>query len=145
MKRWIIGFLFLSFASFIFVNVIVSNANDRMCVDGGYYVLEVTDTFHTINKKESHIIQGFVTKIITKQNFIIGYLTLKYAQENDLTGLLGSLDKEGYFLINTKTNSLDVGLSENKILELTKSNGISMIIEKDLHEPVFDSSSCSKN
>ena len=93
----------------------------RYCFDYGYDLQYITGTIQTIGRKKQNrhtwLLRGNIKKFYTSKNYIIGYLSTKYFKEDKLLGLEGNNDKEGYFIVNLKTEKIESGLNEEDFNE----------------------------
>ena len=124
MKK-VIWFTLILLIIYIIVRIFYNMHKYTYCLENNYELYYNTDTIQGIHKTIAQVpplylsvnIRGNIKKFYTSRNYIVGYLSTKYFKEDKLLGLEGDNDKEGYFIINLKTEKIESGLTEKEFDE----------------------------
>lgn len=114
--------------------LILSSCKNTTDLGSGYFIVRESETIQFIRYAPLSIwlIRGKVKINHVSKSYICGYLSTAYYKEDDLIGLEGKYDKEGYFFIWKKKLNFDdyehgevvySGLTESNLLRYGERNG----------------------
>lgn len=113
----IIVFLIITIGLTFFFNQLSADTYKQTCIGNTFVLTNITPTIQTIAKlsrKEDggkvSLIRGRIEFMAVTNKAIIGYLSTRFFKEDDLIGLEGDNDKEGFFIIRKKDSSVELGL-----------------------------------
>lgn len=108
--------IFLTFVSY-------SGTYKETCIGNNLALTNVTPTIQTIAyfsnepKGKHRLIRGRIEFLIVEDNFIAGYLSTRFFKEDELLGLEGENDKEGFFIVNKSDRNVESGLNGNTFFQ----------------------------
>ena len=88
----------------------------------------ISESIHTVSQLDTRygsegyirIIRGKIEKYQIVKHFLVGYLSMRYTVEDGLKDFLGENDKEGYFIVDLKSNLVKSGLALTEALRNSK-------------------------
>ena len=86
------------------------------CIDESFVFTYVTPTIQTIAVKKgeeggkSRLLRGKIEMLSVGGKFIAGYLSTRFFVDDDLVGLAGEYDLEGFFILEKEAATVHAGL-----------------------------------